>query len=178
MLLPHTGPFENLEDFSELTGQPGSGNMDVAGGERRALLNTVLGAITVARPRSVLGLPPVIRHHVKVSFKTSSFSVMKIRKWTSQGMDLIKRGAAQDESRLKNMGLAFLRRAQAEAASPLLHVTSRISGGLPLNQVSYPEDDKEIEVAIQEWREEMEVRGDYVDLECLSDEHFKQANGF
>ncbi|EWG48261.1 hypothetical protein FVEG_08095 [Fusarium verticillioides 7600] len=63
---------------------------------------------------------------------------MKINNWTDRGIRYIRFGVATDEPHWKRIGLSFLRRAQAEAASPLLHVAKKISEQLPFDQDHHP----------------------------------------
>ncbi|QGI61974.1 hypothetical protein CEK26_005938 [Fusarium fujikuroi] len=97
---------------------------------------------------------------------------------TDRGIRYIRFGVAQDEPRWKRIGLSFLRRAQAEAASPPLHVARKISAQLPIDQDPHPYDNNEIRKAIEAWHEHRGNKGPYPDLEQLSDEHFEQANDF
>ncbi|VZH88017.1 unnamed protein product [Fusarium fujikuroi] len=178
MLLPHGGLFRNLEHFSKLIQRSGSRDMDGPESPRRAVLNAILKGLTIARPKSILNLPPVVQHDVQVSFATSRRSVMKINNWTDRGIRYIRFGVAMDDPRWKRIGLSFLRRAQAEAASPLLHVARKISAQLPIDQDPHPYDNNEIRKAIEAWHEHRGNKGPYPDLEQLSDEHFEQANDF
>jgi hypothetical protein len=60
---------------------------------------------------------------------------MKVNNWTDRGIRYIRFGVATDEPHWKRVGLSFLRRAQAEAASPLLHVAKKISEQLSFDQI-------------------------------------------
>lgn len=113
-------------------------NEDIRGRQQRALPNEILRGLTIARPKSILNLPPVAHRDVLVSFATSRLSVMKINNWTDRGIRYIRFGVATDEPHWKRIGLSFLRRAQAEAASPLLHVAKKISEQLPFDQDHHP----------------------------------------
>ncbi|KAG5770072.1 hypothetical protein H9Q72_002897 [Fusarium xylarioides] len=178
MLLPHGGLFRNLEHFSKLIQRSGSRDMDRPESPRRAVLNAILKGLTIARPKSILNLPPVVQHDVQVSFATSRLSVMKINNWTDRGIRYIRFGVATDGPHWKRIGLSFLRRAQAEAASPLLHVARKISAQLPIDQDPHPYDDNAIREAMEVWHEQRDDKGPFPGIEHLSDEQFEHANDF
>lgn len=113
-------------------------NNDISGHQRRALPNAILRELTIRKTQVDPKSPTSYSARVQVSFATSRMSVMKINNWTDRGIRYIRFGVTQDEPRWKRIGLSFLRRAQAEAASPPLHVARKISEQLPLDQGHHP----------------------------------------
>ncbi|KAF4955548.1 hypothetical protein FGADI_4522 [Fusarium gaditjirri] len=125
MLFPNGGPFVNLKHLNELVENPASGNPNELGTRESSTLNMILASFTIGRPKKILRLPPV-RHHEVVANLREPFSVIRIEEWTVEGKRLLRYAKATGSRRFAIMGLALLRRAQSEAASPLLHVATNI----------------------------------------------------